>query len=73
MLKVSGGKVVAGGKINDIRLNKVNYKEKKPELQFLSVPGYGNVEYQFIIEGKGEVTFNYGSLKANNLKTSVKL
>ncbi len=73
ILKVSGGKVVTGGKINDIRLNKVSYKEKKPEIQFLSVPGYGNVEYQFLVEGKGEITIEYESLKANNLKTSVKL
>lgn len=73
ILKISGGKVVAGGKINDIRLNKVDYKEKKPEVQFLSVPGYGNVEYQFLIEGKGEITVEYESLKAKNLKTSVKL
>jgi hypothetical protein len=73
MLKVSGGKVVAGGKITDILLNKVNYKEKKPEIQFLLVPGYGNVEYQFLIEGKGEITFNYESQKANNVKSTVKL
>lgn len=73
ILKVSGGKVVAGGKINDIRLDKVSYKDKKPEIQYLSVEGYGNVEYQFLIEGKGEVTFNYESRKANNVETSVKL
>jgi hypothetical protein len=73
ILKVSGGKVVAGGKIDDIHLGKVSYKEKKPEIQFLSVPGYGNVEYQFLVEGKGEITIEYESLKANNMKTSVKL
>lgn len=73
MLKVSGGKVVAGGKISDIRLNKVSYKDKKPEIQFLSVPGFGNEEYQFLIEGKGEITINYESQKAKNVKTSVKL
>ncbi|MBT6764903.1 MAG: hypothetical protein HOA90_10265 [Prolixibacteraceae bacterium] len=73
MLTVSGGKVVAGGKISDKRLNKVNYKEKKPEIQFLSVPSYGVVEYQFLIEGKGEITFNYESQKAKNINTSVKL
>ncbi|HKI87739.1 MAG TPA: M14 family zinc carboxypeptidase, partial [Draconibacterium sp.] len=73
ILKVSGRKVVAGGKISDIRLNKVSYKDKKPEIQYLSVEGYGHVEYQFLIEGKGEVTFNYESRKANNVETSVKL
>lgn len=73
MLKVSGAKVVAGGKITDLLLNKVNYKEKKPEIQFLAVPGYGVVEYQFIIEGKGEITLSYESQKANNVILSVKL
>ncbi len=73
ILKVSGGKVVAGGKINDIRLDKISYKDKKPEIQFLSVQGYDKVEYEFLIEGKGKITFNYESRKAKNLNTSVEL
>jgi len=73
MLKVSGAKVVAGGKISDFRLNKVSYKDNKPEIQFLAVPSYGVVEYQFLIEGKGEITISYESTKANDVKTTVKL
>ena len=73
MLKVTGAKVIAGGKLNDNRLNKVDYKEKKPEIQFLAIPSYGVVEYQFLIEGKGEVSFNYESLKAKDTTASVKL
>ncbi len=73
MLSVSGGKVVAGGKITDLRLDKVSYKEKKPEIQFFSVPGYGVVEYQFLIEGKGDITINYQSRKANNLTKTIQL
>ena len=73
MLKVSGGKVVAGGVLNDNRLNKVSYKDKKPEIQFLSISSYGVAEYQFLIEGKGEITFNYESQKAKNTTTSIKL
>ncbi|MEZ5104816.1 MAG: M14 family metallopeptidase [Draconibacterium sp.] len=73
MLTVSGGKVIAGGKITDFRLDKVNYKEKKPEIQFLSIQSYGTEEYQFLIEGKGEVTINYESRKANNIKTTIEL
>ncbi|MCF6357211.1 MAG: M14 family metallopeptidase [Draconibacterium sp.] len=72
-LKVEGGKVVAGGKLSDIRLNKVSYKENKPEVQFFAMPGNSRVEYQFLIEGKGEITFNYESQKAKNVTTSVKL
>lgn len=70
ILKVTGGKVIAGGKITDVRLNKVNYSEHKPGIQFLFVPGYANVEYQFILEGKGEISVSYESRKAGNLKTS---
>jgi len=73
MLKVTGAKVVAGGKISDFRLNKVVYKDNKPEIQFLSISSYGTVEYQFLIEGKGEITISYESQKANDLKTMVKL
>jgi hypothetical protein len=73
MLKVTGAKVVAGGKISDFRLNKVVYKDNKPEIQFLSVPGYGTVEYQFLVEGKGEITITYESQKANDLKSTIKL
>ena len=72
-LKVSGGKVIAGGKITDVRLNKVTYKEKKPEIQFLAIASYGVAEYQFLIEGKGEITFNFESLKAKKTTVTVKL
>jgi hypothetical protein len=73
ILKVEGAEVVAGGKITDLRLDKVSYKEKKPEIQFLSIPGYENIEYQFIIKGKGDVTFNYESRKAGNVSQTIKL
>ena len=73
MLKVSGAKVLAGGKLTDKYFNKTSYKEYKPEIQFLSVPGFGNVEYQFVIEGKGNVTFSYESRKAKNVSTTMKL
>ena len=73
MLKVSGGKVVAGGKITNLRLDKVSYKDKKPEIQFMAIPGYGVEEYQFLIEGKGEIKFDFESQKAKNISASVKL
>lgn len=72
-LKVTGGKVVAGGKITDRRLNQVNYKEHKPELQFFAMPGYSIVEYEFLIEGKSDITLKYISQKAKNVSASVKL
>lgn len=72
-LKVTGGKVIAGGKINNYRLDQVSYKEEKPEIQFFAMPGNSTAEYEFIIEGKGEVNFDYISTKAKDVKTSVSL
>ncbi len=72
-LIVKGGKVVAGGKINDVRLNKVSYKEDKPEIQFFALPGHSQVEYQFLIEGKGDVTIDFESRKAKNVSTKISL
>jgi hypothetical protein len=37
------------------------------------MPSYGTVEYQFLVEGKGEITVSYESQKANDVKTTVKL
>lgn len=72
-LKVVGGNVVAGGKITDKFFGKVDYKDKKPAVQFLSMSGYGVVEYEFLIDGKGNITFNFESQKAKNVSASVKL
>lgn len=73
MLKVTGAKVVAGGKLNNEYTADIQFKEYKPEIQFLSVPGYATVEYAFIIEGKGPVEFSYESRKARNVKQNIKL
>ncbi|MBN1822240.1 MAG: hypothetical protein JW833_16075 [Prolixibacteraceae bacterium] len=73
ILKVSGVKVVAGGTLTDQYMDKVNYKEYRPEIQFLSVPSYGKIDFQFIVEGKGQMQIEYTSQKAKDLKASVKL
>lgn len=73
ILKVSGGKVVASGKITDLRNNKISYQEHRPEIIFTSVPSYGFSEYQFLVEGKGEITVNYSSRKAGSLEKKLKL
>ena len=73
MLKVTGGKVVASGKITDLRNNKISYQEHKPEIIYTSVPSYGFAEYQFLVEGKGEITLSYHSRKAGNLSKTIKL
>jgi len=73
MLKVSGAKVVAGGLLVDPYRDQVVYKKYRPELQFLVVPGFGKVEHQFLIEGKGEVTLRYESRHGGKLAKTVKL
>ncbi len=75
MLKVAGAKakVVAGGLLTDAYMDKVTYKKHRPELQFLVVPGFGKVEHQFLVEGKGEVTVSYESRHAGNRSQTIKL
>ena len=51
----------------------MNYKEYKPEVQFCQVQGYGKVEYQFPVSGKGNLIIEYESRKAGKIKKQVKL
>ena len=74
-LKVAGGsaKVVAGGVLVNAYTDQVSYKKFHPETQFLAVPGFGKVEYQFLVQGKGEITVRYESRHAGTLEKKVKL
>jgi len=69
MLKVGGAaaKVVAGGLLTDPYRGQVAYKKYRPEVQFLVVPGFGKVEHQFLVEGKGEITLEYESRHGGKL------
>lgn len=73
MLKITGAKTVASGRIMDLRTNKISYQQYKPEIIYTSVPGYGYSEYQFLVEGKGEIKVNYSSRKAGNIVKTIKL
>lgn len=75
MLKVSGNnaKVIAAGKITDRYNNRVDYKDHKPEIHFLSVPGNQAIEYEFLVEGSGNVTVNYESRKAGKRTATARL
>jgi hypothetical protein len=68
ILKVTGSSisVVAGGELMDAHMNKAVYKEHKPEVQLIHIPGFGKMEYQFLISGKGTVKVDYSSLKAKD-------
>jgi hypothetical protein len=74
-LSVSGSnaKVVSGGRITDLYMNLVDYKEYKPEVQFCQVPGMGKVDYQFLVSGKGSVNIKYESRKAGMITKNVQL
>ena len=74
-LKVSGQniKVIAGGRLTDPYKDQVNYKDFKPEIQMLQVPGNGKVEFQFLVSGEGTLTFDYESRKAGKLTKTVEL
>ncbi len=75
MLTVEGKnvQVVAGGKLLNEYTGQTSYKEFKPEVQFLQVPGFGKVDYQFLIKGKGEVSIRFSSRKAGKKEINVSL
>ncbi|MCK4765047.1 MAG: hypothetical protein KAW12_22805 [Candidatus Aminicenantes bacterium] len=77
MLTVSGKgiKVAAGGRLQDTYRDVVSYKEFRPEIQFLSVPGFSKVEHQFLIaaaEG-AQVTIKYSSRHAGKIVKTIRL
>jgi len=58
--------VVAGGPVTDLYRNEAAYKQYKPEIQFLQIPSFGQVEYQFLVSGKGKLNIEYHSEKATD-------
>jgi hypothetical protein len=73
MLKLTGAKVITSGRITDLLNDRVTYQEYKPETINTSVPSYGHVEYQFLVDGRGEAKIEFISQKAKDLSTTVKL
>lgn len=67
--------VTAGGLLTDIYRDQVNYKEFRPDIQFLAVPGFGKVEHQFLVSGtKGaKVTVKYSSGHAGKISKTIEL
>ena len=74
-LEVSGDgvKVVAGGLLTDPYRDQVVHKTHRPEIQFLVVPGFGKVEHQFLVEGKGEIALRYASRHGGRIVRTVRL
>jgi hypothetical protein len=72
-IKGTSAKVISGGKIASLYPEKIDYKEFKPEVQFCQVPGFGKVEFQFLVSGKGTIEVSYESVKAGTRKTELAL
>ncbi len=63
--------IVSGGVLTDADRDQVAYKEHRPEIQFLQVPGGGKVDYQFLVSGSGTLTVTYSSAKAGTRTATV--
>ena len=74
-LKLEGKniRVVAGGAVTDKYRNEASYKPYKPEIQFFQIPSYGQVEYQFLVSGKGKLKLEYHSEKATDRTKEIEL
>ncbi|HEX9734511.1 MAG TPA: M14 family metallopeptidase [Thermoanaerobaculia bacterium] len=71
---VEGARVVASGLVDDGWLDRVELQDHRPER--LMVPGVDGVASRtlfFLLEGKGEVTVRYDSLKGGKLARKVTL
>jgi hypothetical protein len=75
VLSVAGrnAKVISGGQLTDIYTGKVDYKEHKPGVQLCQVPGFGKIEYQFLVSGRGDVEIKFASRKAGTVSKTVAL
>lgn len=71
---VSGAKVLASGVIDDPWLNHIRLQEHRPErLAVDGVPGLSTKLLYFLLEGSGEVTVEYDSLKGGKVLRKVGL
>jgi hypothetical protein len=71
---VRGGKVLSSGLIEDLYLDRVTLQKHRPER--LLVPGVDGLSTRmlfFLVEGDGEVTVEYDSLKGGKLTKKVAL
>lgn len=74
-LKVTGtaAKVVAGGLLTDAYRDQVSYVEYRPSIQFFVVPGFGKVEHEFLVAGKGKIQVVYSSRHGGTITKTVEL
>jgi hypothetical protein len=71
---VAGGKVISSGIVKDPFLDKIEIQAYRPER--LMVPGVEGVSTRtlfFLVQGDGEVTVNYDSLKGGKVSKKIAL
>jgi hypothetical protein len=71
---VAGAKVLSSGLVDDPYLDKVVLQEHRPER--LMVPGVDGLSTRilfFLVQGEGEVTVSYDSLKGGKLSKKIAL
>ena len=74
MATVEGAKVVASGVVRDAYLNQVDYQTNRPErLMVNGIPALGTTTLMFLLEGSGEVTMTYDSVKAGKFSRKITL
>ena len=71
---VEGAKVVASGIVRDLYFNKVDLQKHRPErLMVPSVEGLSTRTLFFLVEGKGNITVAYDSVKAGKITQDIEL
>jgi Zinc carboxypeptidase len=71
---VTGAKVISSGVIDNPFMNRVSLQSKRPErLMVPGVEGFSTRQLFFLVEGDGEVTVTYDSLKGGKLSKKVAL
>lgn len=71
---VSGARVVASGLVDDPWLNEVSLQEHRPErLTVPGVDGHSSRRLFLLLEGRGEVTVTYDSVKGGTVERTVRL
>lgn len=71
---IKGGSVITSGVVENEWLKKFNLQKHRPErLMVGGIEGLSTTTLYFLVEGKGEVTFTYDSLKGGKLTKTIAL
>lgn len=71
---LTGVKVLAGGLAQNQYLNRVDLQKRRPERLLVSgIPGFGTQTLYYLVEGAGEVTITYDSLKGGRHTRTIRI